>query len=118
MDTPQRLSNQTRIMALLGAIVVIVGIIATQAFRTTARMIRDRDGVARSHATLAEIQETLSLVDDTEDHQRDFLLANDDNLLVPYEESLARFLKKLDSLRGMMTGDEAQQRIDRIALAA
>ncbi|QEH37534.1 Sensor protein ZraS [Aquisphaera giovannonii] len=119
MDTPQRLSNQTRIAVLLGAIVVIVGVLAALAVGTTARMIRDRDGVARSHATLAEIQETLALVDDAEDQQRGYLLTGDEDLLAPYEEGVARFLKKLDSLRALMDGDESQQhRIGRLALAA
>ncbi|WP_165233209.1 ATP-binding protein [Aquisphaera insulae] len=119
MDMPQRLSNQTRIMILLGAIVVIVGVIATTAVRTTLRMIRDRDGVSRSHATLAEIQEALTILDDAEDRQRGYLLTADDNLLGPYEESVAHFLKKLDALRGLMAGDEEQQRrIGRLALSA
>ena len=119
MEQSIRISNQSRITAVLAAIVVILGIVAVLAFRTTTRMIQDRDWVAHSQRVLAELQETRMLVDDAEDEQRGYLITGDENFLSQFEEFLQRFVSKLDPLRRLMADSPAQQeRIDRLATAA
>ena len=102
MEQPIPISSQFRIMAVLVAIVVILGIVAVLAFRTTTRMIRDREWVAHTQGVLAELQETRALIDDAEDQQRGFLITGDDSFLGPFEDNLNRFFSKLESLRPLM----------------
>ena len=64
MEHPVPIPSQFRIMTVLLAIVVILGIVAVLAFRTTTRMIRDREWVAHTQGVLAELQETRALIDD------------------------------------------------------
>src|SRR5271166_1194387 len=119
MDHSIRLSNQLRITAVLAALMVILGVVTVLAFRTTTRMIQDRDWVAHSQQVLAELQETRALIDDAEDEQRGYLITGDENLLAQFEEVLQRFVSRLDPLRLLMTDNPAQQqRIDRLATAA
>jgi len=113
MDQSIRLSNQLRITAVLAAIMVILGVVTALAFRTTTRMIRDRDWVAHSQQVLAELQETKALIDDAEDEQRGYLITGDENLLTQFEEILQRFVSKLDPLRRLMADHPAQQQPNR-----
>src|SRR4051812_5935059 len=99
MEQPTRSSAQYRIMAVLAAITVILGVVALLALRTTTRMIGERDWIAHSHHVLAELQETRGLLDDAEDQQRGYLLTGDPSLLNPFEGTGQRFQAKLDSLR-------------------
>ena len=119
MQQSIRISNQLRITAVLAAIVVILGVVTVLAFRTTTRMIQDRDWVAHSQQVLAELQETRTLVDDAEDEQRGYLITGDENFLSQFEEFLQRFFSKLDPLRRLMGDNSTQQeRIDRLAIVA
>ena len=99
MEQPVPISSQFRIMTVLVAIVVILGIVGVLAFRTTTRMIRDREWVAHTQGVLAELQETRALIDDAEDQQRGFLITGDESFLGPFEDNLNRFFSKLQSLR-------------------
>ena len=96
MDHPIRIPRQFRIMAVLAAIVIILGVLALLAVTTTTRMIRDRDWIAHAQGILAELQEARALVDDAEDQQRGFLISGDVSLLPRFEASLERFVTKLD----------------------
>ena len=119
MEHPVPISSQLRILTVLVAIVVILGIVAVLAFRTTTRMIRDREWVAHTQGVLAELQETRALIDDAEDQQRGFLITGDESFLGPFEDNLNRFFTKLQSLRHL-TADNPDQlkRVDRLAIAA
>ncbi len=119
MEHPVPISSQLRILTVLVAIVVILGIVAVLAFRTTTRMIRDREWVAHTQGVLAELQETRALIDDAEDQQRGFLITGDESFLGPFEDNLNRFFTKLQSLRHL-TADHPDQlkRVDRLAIAA
>ena len=75
-------------MAVLAAIVVILGIVAVLAFDTAARMIRDRESVGHTHGVLAELQETRALIDDAEDQQRGYLITGDEQFVGPFEQAL------------------------------
>ena len=119
MEQSIRFSNQPRITAILAAIVVILGVVAVLAFRTTIRMIQDRDWIAHSQQVLAELQETRTLLDDAEDEQRGYLITGDENFLTQFEDFLQQFVSKLDPLRQLMADYPAQrERIDRLATAA
>ena len=95
MEQPVPISRQFRIMTVLVAIVIILGIVAVLAFRTTTRMIRDREWVAHTQAVLAEMQETRALIDNAEDQQRGFLITGDESFLGPFEDNVNRFFSKL-----------------------
>ena len=119
MEQPTPISSQFRIMTVLVAIVVILGIVGVLAFRTTTRMIRDREWVAHTHSVLAELQETRALIDAAEDQQRGFLITGEESLLGPFEDNLNRFFFKLQSLRRLTADSQDQrERIDRLATAA
>ena len=92
MEQVIRFSNQLRITAVLAAILIILGVVAVLAFRTTTRMIQDRDWVAHSQQVLAELQETRTLLDDAEDEQRGYLITGDENFLNQFEQVLQPFV--------------------------
>ncbi len=102
MEQSTRFTNQLRITAVLAAILIILGVVAVLAFRTTTRMIEDRDWVAHSHQVLAELQETRTLLGDAEDEQRGYLITGDESFLLHFEEVLQRFDSKLETLRAVM----------------
>ncbi len=119
MEQSTRFTNQLRITAVLAAILIILGVVAVLAFRTTTRMIEDRDWVAHSHQVLAELQETRTLLGDAEDEQRGYLITGDESFLLHFEEVLQRFDSKLETLRAVMADQPAQlEQIDRLAKAA
>ena len=119
MEQPVPIPRQFRIMTVLLAIVVILGIVGVLAFRTTTRMIRDREWVAHTQGVLAELQETRALIDTAEDQQRGFLITGDEGFLGPFEDTVIQFFSKLDSLRRLTDGNQDQlDRIDRLAAAA
>jgi PAS domain S-box-containing protein len=119
MDHPIRIPRQYRIMAVLAAVVVLLGVVAFLAFTTTTRMIRDRGTIAHTQGLLAELQEARALVDDAEDQQRGFLISGDVSLLPRFEGSLERFATKMESLRMLFAGEPAQlDRLEQISQAA
>lgn len=119
MDHRIRIPRQFRIIAVLTAIMIILAVLTVLTVTTTNRMIRDRDWIAHTQGNLAELQEARALVDDAETQQRGFLLSGDVSVLPRFEESLSRFLTKLDSLWLLMAGEPGQRdRLDQVSLAA
>ncbi|MGC8638979.1 MAG: ATP-binding protein [Isosphaeraceae bacterium] len=119
MDPRIRIPRQFRIIAVLAAIMVILGVLTVLTLTTTNRMIHDRDWIAHTQGTLAELQEARALIDDAEAQQRGFLLSGDMSLPPRFERSLHGFMSKLDTLRLLLAGEPGQiDRLDRIAVAA
>jgi PAS domain S-box-containing protein len=103
-------SSTFKIMAVLVAIMLILGVVALLAFSTTTRMIADRAWVSHTQEVLAELQEMRALIDFAEDHQRGFLIAGDEDSAVAFKDSQERFLAKLGPLRKLTADDALQQK--------
>jgi PAS domain S-box-containing protein len=119
MEDPHRIPSQSRIMAVLVAMAIILVVVVVLAFQTTRRIITDRDWVAHSLALLAELQETRALLDEAEDQQRGNLLTGDDGFVERFDRRERRFLSNLETLR-KLTADHPtqQQRLERFARTA
>jgi PAS domain S-box-containing protein len=119
MDEAIRGSSKFRIMTVLGAIMLILGVVALLAFQTTSRMISNRAWVAHTQEVLAELQEMRALFDQAEDEERGYLITGNEDLLTAFDESRDRFLAKLDPLRRLTVDDALQQQhLSELASAA
>jgi PAS domain S-box-containing protein len=114
-----RVSSKFRIMAVLVAIMLILGVVALLAFSTTTRMITDRVWVAHTQEVLAELQEMRALIDVAEDQERGYLITGNEELLATFKDSQQRFLAKLEPLRRLTADDDLQQkRLEDLSAAA
>ena len=96
---------------LLLAIAIVLGVLAVNgvlSFRSTQRLIENERGVARTHATIAELSATLAAVTDAETGQRGYQITGQEAFLEPYRNAAGALALHRTNLRQLLDGAAPQ----------
>src|SRR5688572_19090324 len=111
-----RWSVGTRIAAGFGAAVVIFIIVGVVSYGATSRLIEASEARKHTFEVLAQLDKTLSLLQDVEIGQRSFALVGDEAFLAPYHAAVGEIEPAMQSIRRLTAANARQQeRLDTLA---
>ncbi len=92
----------------IALIAVIVN--ALISYRNTNQLVQNEERVAHTLRVLAELESTLSTLNDAETGQRGYILTGDAAYLQPYQAAIASIDEQIASLKQLTADNPAQQR--------
>ncbi len=99
-----------RIAAGFGLALLILLVIGTVSYRSTAKLIETSRWVTHTHTVLERLTTLLSLLDDTETGERGYIITGKEEFLEPYRAALRSVDRTLHDLRELTADNPRQQR--------